>query len=90
MKRMQAGTDRQKDDINIPKPQRRAPPPSLEKIASSYADRDRAIVAAYATGAYSYQQIGEFFGIHFTTVGKIVRTARKGDQHASRQRRSTI
>ncbi len=25
------------------------------------------------TGAYSYQQIADHFGIHFTTVGRIVR-----------------
>jgi len=36
-------------------------------------DRDAAIKAAYATGAYAYQQIAEHFGIHFTTVGRIVR-----------------
>ena len=31
------------------------------------------IVRAHATGAYSNQQIGEHFGIHFTAVGKMVR-----------------
>jgi DNA-directed RNA polymerase specialized sigma24 family protein len=32
-------------------------------------------VRAHATGAYSYQQIADHFGIHFTTVGRIVRGA---------------
>jgi len=36
-------------------------------------DRDSAILTAYASGVYSYQQIDENFGIHFTTVGRIVR-----------------
>jgi len=39
-------------------------------------DRDSAILAAYASGRYSYMQIGEHFGIHFTTVGRIVREKR--------------
>lgn len=28
---------------------------------------------AYATGGYSYQKIADYFGVHFTTVGRIVR-----------------
>lgn len=28
---------------------------------------------AYATGAYSYQQIADYFGMHFISVGRIVR-----------------
>ena len=35
--------------------------------------KNAAIVAAYATGEYSYQQIADYFGMHFTTVGNIVR-----------------
>jgi putative transposase len=36
----------------------------------------RAMVGAHATGAYSYQQIAEHFGVHFTTVGSVVRQAK--------------
>ena len=61
------------DDLNIPKVQRRPPAPSLEAIAKESRNREEAINAAYATGAYTYQQIGEYFGIHFTKVGRIVR-----------------
>ena len=35
------------------------------------------MVAAYETGEYSYQQIGNHFGVHFTTVGRIVRERAK-------------
>ncbi len=63
-------------DVNIPKAQRRPPAPSLKAIASTHENRNQAIVAAYATGGYSYQQIAEFFDLHFTTVGKIVREAK--------------
>ena len=66
----------QKEDINIPKVQRRSVArtlPEYEKIANN---RDQAIVEAYASGGYSYQEIGNHFGLHFTRVGKIVRAKR--------------
>lgn len=59
--------------LQVPRVQRRAPPPPLAEIAAAHPDRDAAIVAAHATGQYSYTQIAEFFGVHFTTVGRIVR-----------------
>jgi REP element-mobilizing transposase RayT len=64
-------------DTAIPRAQQRPPAPPLDAFASRYPDRDAAIAAAHATGAYSYQQIAEVFGLHFTTVGRIVRAARK-------------
>ncbi len=64
------------DDVNIPKAQRRPPAPSLDTVARNHRNRDEAIVAAHASGGYSYQQIAEYFGVHFTTVGRIVRAAK--------------
>jgi REP element-mobilizing transposase RayT len=63
--------------IAVPKIQRRAPAPPLDEIGRRHRDRDAAIAAAHATGAYGYQKIAEAFGVHFTTVGRIVRAARK-------------
>ena len=64
-------------DVNIPRPQRRAPPPPLNLIGARHQDRTGAMVVAHETGQYSYRQIGEHFGLHFTTVGRMVREARK-------------
>ncbi|HRD73924.1 MAG: transposase [Dechloromonas sp.] len=64
------------DDVNIPRAQRRPPAPPLSEIAIAHASRDAAMVAAHRTGEYSYQQIAEYFGVHFTTVGRIVRAGR--------------
>ncbi|KGD65388.1 hypothetical protein Y5S_01281 [Alcanivorax nanhaiticus] len=69
-----AGTE----DVNVSRAQRRPPPPSLEDIVRSNPDRNAAIIAAYASGGYSYQDIGSHFGLHFTTVAKIVRQAKPG------------
>jgi len=74
--RMQAQLRSGKDDVQIPLAQRRPPPPSLTEIESRAADRNAAIVAAYATGGYSYLQLADYFGLHFTTVGNIVRQCR--------------
>ena len=63
---------------SLSRAQRWPPPPSLEAIVRSHPDRNAAIIAAYASGGYSYQDIGSYFGLHFTTVAKIVRQAKSG------------
>jgi REP element-mobilizing transposase RayT len=75
VERMQRRLDGEQDDVQIPKAQRRAPAPALAELAKRAEDRNAAIVAAHATGAYSYSEIGAFFGLHFATIGKIVRKA---------------
>ena len=62
-------------DVQIPMAHRRPPPAALRKIEKDAADRNTAIVQTHNTDAYSYQQIADHFGIHFTTVGRIVRGA---------------
>ena len=61
----------------IPRAQRHAPAPRLRQLQAQYKDQKKAMVAAYETGEYSYQQIGNHFGVHFTTVGRIVRGTSK-------------
>ena len=63
----------QRHDVQIPVAHRRPPPPTLTQIEKAAPDRNTGIVRAHATGAYSYQQIADHFGIHFTTVGRVVR-----------------
>lgn len=74
--RMKAHLDGEPLDVNIPKVQRRAPAKPLEEIAAGCRDRNEAIIAAYATGEFSYQQLADYFEVHFTTVGRIVRSSR--------------
>lgn len=71
--RMQRRVELQGDELSIPRAQRRAPAPSLGAIAAEHRDRNEAIVAAHATGAYSYREIAEHFGLHLATVGRIIR-----------------
>lgn len=61
------------DKLSVPNRQRRAPPATLELISQQYPQRNDAVLAAYATGAYSYRDIAAFHHVHLSTVGRIVR-----------------
>ena len=76
VERMQAKQEGLSDAVGVPNVQKRPPATPLDKISSEYDDRNKGILASYATGEYSYQQIADHYGLHFTTVGKIVRRAR--------------
>jgi len=61
------------ENLDIPKCQIRPLAPQIDEIACKYLKRNDAIAASYATGSYSYKEIGSYFGLHFTTIAKIVR-----------------
>jgi putative transposase len=61
------------EDIQIPKVQKRPVPELLETYDKKASSRNEAIKMAYDSGGYSYQELADYFGIHFTTVGRIVR-----------------
>jgi REP element-mobilizing transposase RayT len=74
VERVQALIDRKRPLQEIPKRQRRALAKPLGYYASRYPDRDRALAAAYRTGAYSMQAIAEHFGVSRMTVSRAVKS----------------
>lgn len=70
---LQKRIGKDKDDINIPRQQKRPIAKPLVEIAAQHKDRNEAIIAAYKTGAYSQREIGVFYQLHPTTIGTIVR-----------------
>ena len=56
----------------IPKVQKRPTAQPIEFYAQSAGDRNQAIICAYASGGYSMREIGEYFGLHLSSIGKIV------------------
>lgn len=70
---MQKKIGKEQDDLNIPKQQKRPLAKPLSEIAAQVKDRKTAIIAAYKTGAYSQREIGEYYKLHPTTVGVILR-----------------
>jgi putative transposase len=57
----------------IPKVQRQPVPQSLHAYAEAYDDKRLAMVAAYASGAYTLKAIAAYFGVHYSTVSREVR-----------------
>jgi hypothetical protein len=70
---MQKRIGKEKDDLNIPKQQKRPIAKLLPAIAAQHKDRKMAIIAAYKTGAYSQREIAEFYQLHSTTIEVLVR-----------------
>lgn len=68
-------------------PQARARPAAkpLFHYARAYADRDSAIAAAYASGGYTLKDIGDYFGLHYSRISKIVHLAEQADAEAKRK-----
>ncbi len=60
----------------IPRQQRRAPPPSLETL-SRQLPRDEAMITAYVSCAYTLAAIARHFGVHYSTVSRVVRRGMK-------------
>lgn len=60
------------DISEVPMSQRRPIPKSIEQIAKKHKDRDQAIIAAYQSGGYSMKEIAIYFGLHYTSVSRII------------------
>jgi putative transposase len=71
-KSRQTLSNRLLNDSEIPRLQRRARVPPLEVFAAM-ADRNSAIVKAYASGRCSQKEIASAFDVHYATVSRIVK-----------------
>lgn len=57
----------------IPAAQRRKSPKPLDYYKKKYQERNHAITMAYHSGGYSMKEVGEYFGVHYSSVSKIVK-----------------
>lgn len=60
----------------IPSTQRQPLAKPLEYYVNMASSRNEAIVQAYASGGYSMKALGEFFGLHYSRVSRIIREAK--------------
>ena len=67
--------DGQETLSEIPAIQRRRVARPLSDIAESASSRNSAIIAAHASGAYNLKEIADHFGLHRSSVRRIVRRA---------------
>jgi len=73
---MNALIDGDKDLSEIPSSQRRALPKQLKEYEAMAKSRNEAICNAYKSGGYSLKEIGDYFGLHYATVSRIVKEAK--------------
>lgn len=64
-----------RDLEEIPRAQRRRLANPLEAYEKEWPTRNAAIAAAYASGDYTMKDIGDYFGLHFSHVSRIVQLA---------------
>ena len=76
VERMQRRIDKEKELSEIPMTQRRPRARPLAEYERKGSSRDAAIAAAYASGGYTLGEIGEYFGLHYSRVSRIVAIAK--------------
>ncbi|WP_159084234.1 helix-turn-helix domain-containing protein [Saccharobesus litoralis] len=59
----------------IPNVQQRRQAESLAYYQKTFPKRSEAIVAAYRSGGYTQKKIADYFGLHYTTVSRIIKKA---------------
>jgi hypothetical protein len=60
------------DISEIPSSQRRPVPQSIDYYEKKCKDRDQAMLAAYQSGGYSMKELANYFGLHYTSVSRII------------------
>lgn len=63
----------QGDISEVPQAQRRKPAKALAWYEGRYRDRKLAMAKAYLSGSYTLKAVGDYFGVHYTTVSRIVK-----------------
>ncbi len=76
VKQMQNKLNVKTDLSEIPIAQKRSVAKPLEYYIARYKDRDKAILEAYSSGAYSMKEIGGQVGLHYSRVSRIIRKAK--------------
>jgi putative transposase len=62
-----------KDLSEIPSSQKRPLAKPMSYYRNKFVNRDDAIVAAFESGGYNMKQVGDYFGLHYSRISRIVR-----------------
>ncbi len=82
---MQLRIEQRESLQEIPRRQRAGRARSLSEFAAEADSRDAAIRAAYASGGYTLNEIGQYFGLHYSRVSRIVKSADGGKDRVKRK-----
>lgn len=72
VEKMQSLIDSDKELSEVPTSQRRGMAKALDYYDTASPDRNTAICTAYQSGGYTLKQIGDYYGLHYSTVSGIV------------------
>jgi len=73
VEKLQSLIDGDKELSEVPSSQRRAMPKALSYYKRMSPDRNSAISSAYQSGGYTLKEIGDHFGLHYSTVSGIIK-----------------
>lgn len=79
IKDMQAKIEPEQNLVNFPKTQYLTQPLSLKQYEEQTTNRDDCIATAYNSGLFSMREIGNYFGLHYSRVSRIVKSRRLND-----------
>jgi putative transposase len=65
------------DLLEIPFKQRSAKPLTLAEYEHQSANKQQAIYHAYRSGGYTQKEIGDYFGLHYSQISRIVATLKR-------------
>ena len=57
----------------VPKLQKRKIPKALGYYDRKYKNQKKAITSAYLSGGYTLKEIGDYFGMHYSTISRVVK-----------------
>lgn len=72
VEKLQKHLETDKDLSEVPLAQRRKVPKTLHEYEREAASRNEAIANAYASGGYSMKDIGEYFGLHYSRISRLL------------------
>jgi len=76
VKQMQKKLNVKTDLSEIPLAQKRSVAKPLTFYTTRYKNRDKAILEAYSSGAYTMKNIGEHVGLHYSRVSRVISKAK--------------
>ena len=79
IEKMQKLIDKQPSLTEIPRAQRRAAKRALVEFAGAH-ERNDAIALAYLSGQHTMSAIAAHFGVHYTTVSRLVKDYEEAQQ----------
>ena len=77
VQKLQEKIDKGKDCSEIPKSQKRPQPKTLQQYEKQSASRNQAIHLSYASGGYSMKELGEYYGLHYSRISRIINDPKK-------------